>query len=53
MPICPLIIGTTSLINGKQVIFTQPNINQTYDRLFDIVRASCSIPGVFPPVNLD
>ncbi len=42
----PLAIVTTDVENGEEVVYTSGN-------LVKLIRASCSIPGVFIPVRID
>ena len=43
---CPVVVIATDVDTGEAVVFREGNLR-------DAVRASCSFPGVFPPMLLD
>ena len=43
---CPVAVVATEVDTGEKVVFTEGNLR-------DAVRASCSFPGVFPPMLLE
>jgi len=42
----PIAITTTDIETGEELVYTKGNMQ-------DIIRASCSWPGIFPPVTID
>ncbi len=47
----PLIINTVELNSGMQVLWGQPGLRGV--RVADAVFASCALPGIFPPREID